>query len=293
MHQTLSPWFVSAGGVGTGLWVLVLAVCTTGPVKAENPNSDASGTEDRVADALQITTDAARQYDFQVAGTPPRSLRLHDESILKWSNPIAGEVYGNVFLWTDQGRPQVIGSIFQWYSPMTHGSHEFHSLASEPLTGARDGTLVWKSPGAGIRWQPVPDSTPPAESAAVRLRQARAISRAVQIEKTDRAGVSRRLRLLAQPLFRYSDASSNVRDGMLFVFVQGTDPEVFLMVEAIEAKAKLQWQFALVRMNSVKFVATYRDQEVWRTEIWPWNKVRNRRETYTSLGPFERETAGR
>ena len=66
-----------------------------------------------------------------------------------------------------------------------------------------------------------------ADSAAVRLRHARAISRGFQIEKTDRDDVSRRLRLLAQPVFRYGDDASDVIDGMLFVFVQGTDPEVF------------------------------------------------------------------
>ena len=298
MNQTTSPWHLAGGlvgprCVGAGWLVLVLAVCVMGPAEAEDGRLEASETEARVADALRTTTDAARQYDIQIAGSSPRTLRLHPASILKWSNPVAGEVYGNVFLWTDQGRPQVVGSLFQWYSPMTHGSHEFHSLSNEPLVASRGGLRVWTTSAPGVRWHPVAQSPSVADSPAVRLRHARAISRGFQIEKTDREGVSRRLRLLAQPVFRYGDDASDVIDGMLFVFVQGTDPEVFLMVEAKQNGAQAQWQFALVRMNSVSFVASYQDQEVWRTEIWPWSKVKNGREIYTSIGPFERDSVGR
>ncbi|QEF97261.1 hypothetical protein Mal15_13000 [Stieleria maiorica] len=256
-------------------------------VLAESPGDKDAATGDRVAQTLRISTAAARQYDFRLAGTPPRKLELHPASILNWSNPVAGEVYGNVFLWTDRGRPQLIGSIFQWYSPMTHGSHEFHSLSTEPLTGSRDGTHVWESPAAGVTWRPVPDAPAVAATPAQRLRHARAISRGFEIEKLDREGVSRQLRLLAQPIFRYGDESSDVRDGMLFVFVQGTDPEVFLMIEAEGKGQQPQWNYALARMNSVQFVASYQDREVWRTEIWPWSKVKNGREVYTTIGPFE------
>ena len=37
---------------------------------------------------------------------------------------------------------------------------------------------------------------------------------------------------LSQPLYRYGGDDSGVLDGGLFVFVQGTDPEVFLLIEA-------------------------------------------------------------
>ena len=39
------------------------------------------------------------------------------------------------------------------------------------------------------------------------------------------------LRLLATPLYRYRDTSPEGSDGALFAFVQGTDPEVLLLVE--------------------------------------------------------------
>jgi len=265
----------------------LLILWLTIPGRSEETQSDSG----RVGEALKVTTDAARLYEFEIGQEPPQKLTFHPKSILRWSNPVAGEVYGNVFVWTYDGRPEVIASIFQWYSPITHGSHEFHSLAVTPLVGSREGSKVWTSPTAGVQLRPVPDPPSVAGAPQTRLRQVRAISRGFRIQKTDRQDVSRELRLLAQPLYRYGGDESEVLDGALFVFVQGTDPEVFLMIEARRDGPRWQWQYALARMNSVKFVASYQDQEVWRTEILPWSQVKNGQEAYTSFGPFELKTA--
>ena len=275
---------MEAESMNRGVAAVLLTVVLIVQGRADEQDSDG-----RVNEALRVTTNAAKLYEFEVANTPSHRLVLHPNSILRWSNPVAGEVYGNVFVWTHNGRPEVIGSIFQWYSPNTHASHEFHSLTVHSLEGRRDNKLVWSSPEAGITFNPVPDQPAVADTQAIRTRQMRAISRRFQIQKTDREDVTRQLRLLAQPIYRYGGDNSDVVDGSLFVFVQGTDPEVFLIIEARQVGETRQWQYALAQMNSVKFVAKYQDQEIWRTEIWPWSKVKNGRETYTSFGPFERE----
>ncbi len=268
--------------VGTGLLFVFIS-----------PTSRADDTESktRINDADRVTTDAAKLYEFEIASQPPRILDFHPKSILRWSNPVAGEIYGNVFLWTEDQRPQVIGSIYQWYSPMTHGSHEFRSLAVEPLAGTRDGRAVWTSPEAGIAWNAVPESPPVADSRPLRLRQARAIARRFQVEKTDREKVTRELRLLAQPIYRYGSANSDVLDGSLFVFVQGTDPEVFLMIETRGKGQQRQWHYALARMNSVQFIASYQGHEVWRRNLMLWKKVKSGQGTYNAFGPFRGKAA--
>ena len=40
------------------------------------------------------------------------------------------------------------------------------------------------------------------------------------------------MRLLAQPIYRYENTKGDLIDGGLFVFVLGTDPEAFLLIEA-------------------------------------------------------------
>jgi hypothetical protein len=253
--------------------------------------SDEAEPATRSDEALQITTDAARTYEFELAGEQPRKIVLHTESILRWSNPVAGEVFGSVFVWTHEGRPEVIGSLHQWYSPLTHGSHEFHSLATGPVHGWRDKKSIWISQQPGIELRRVPDQQAVAESNLGHLRQMRAISRRFTVKKTDREGVSRDMRLLSQPIYRYPGNSSLVADGAIFVFVQGTDPELFLLVEARQVKDNWEWQYALARMNSVQFVARYQNRKVWQVDIWPWSKTKNGREPYTQFGPFERPAA--
>ncbi|MFK8115010.1 MAG: hypothetical protein AB8B91_22605 [Rubripirellula sp.] len=268
--------------------VLIVAWVSASSVADDVP-PDAQSREDHSSEALRITTDAAKLYEFELVNQPPRKLEFHPTSVLRWSNPVAGEIYGNVFVWTHGGRPTVIGSIYQWYSPMTHGSHEFQSLATEPLEGKREGANVWSSQQSGIQWSPVPAQRVVADSKLTRTRQLREMARRFQVRKTDREDVSRELRLLAQPLFRYGSDDSNVIDGSLYAFVQGTDPEVFLLIEARKVSGGVEWQYALARMNSVKFVARYQEQEVWRKERSIWKDVKSGREPYTAFGPFRGE----
>ncbi len=270
---------------------ILAAAFLLGQTIALAESEDSGSKINHRAEALQITTDAASNYEFELVADQPKPLVFHSESILRWSNPIAGEVFGSVYVWTHDGRPEVIGSLHQWYTPLTHGAHEFHSLASVPVRGERDGKLVWKSQEPGIDLRTLPAQQPVAESKLGRLRQMRAISREFTVEKTDREDVTRGLRLLSQPIFRYPGGSERVLDGTVFVFVQGTDPEVFLLVEARRVADNWQWQYAFARMNSVQFVAKHRNRQVWSTETWSWSKTKNGIEPYTQFGPFQRPNA--
>ena len=101
------------------------------------------------------------------------------------------------------------------------------------------------------------------------------------------------MRLLPQPLFRYGSEDSEVVDGALYAFVQGTDPEVILRLEARQTDDGPEWQYALARMNSVKFVAQYQGREVWRRELCVWKDVKSGGEPYVSFGPFHASATDR
>ena len=98
--------------------------------------------------------------------------------------------------------------------------------------------------------------------------------------KTDRQSLSRPLRLLTQPVYR---SESTDRDGALFAFVEGTDPEVFLLIEARAGDKGQTWHYALARMNSVEFRVAHRGHEVWSAPVIPWSLARNPREPYTLI----------
>ena len=88
------------------------------------------------------------------------------------------------------------------------------------------------------------------------------------------------MRLLNQPVFRYSSADPGIIDGAIFVFVEGTDPEAFLQLEALQAEKRAAWRFAFSRMNHAGFTGQYKSAEVWNVPVLPWATATNVREPY-------------
>jgi hypothetical protein len=285
-----SPIVRCAGSSLVGLWALVAIACAGAqPTPDENESQ-----QERLKQALDLSLRGAQSYEFTLQTPSSAPLKFRPEPVLRWSNPERGEIYGNVFLWTDRGRPEVVGSLFKWYTPFQHASHEFESLslggvAAQRDGAQRDGAQVWQATSPAIELKLVPDAPAPAESPVRRLSQMRQLAQQFAARSTDREGMELQLRLLTQPIYRYerpegADATSTEwSDGALFVFVQGTDPEVFLMLEAREHQGAPTWQFALARMNSIAFRVTYQDREVWSLPVLPWSDVSSHRGPYTSF----------
>ena len=73
------------------------------------------------------------------------------------------------------------------------------------------------------------------------------------------------LRLLTQPLLRYSDSESGVVDGAVFsAAANGTNPTVMFLVELQEVGAMQVWRFAVAAMTDGGLVVKYDGKEVWR-----------------------------
>jgi hypothetical protein len=105
-----------------------------------------------------------------------------------------------------------------------------------------------------------------------------------RVDATSREGDRAQLRLLAAPLYRYEETKGELIDGALFAFVEATDPEVILLIEARRARdGTLAWQYGLARLNSVKLQAFYQDREVWSAPELPWRQVQDRSQPYFSL----------
>ncbi|MCI0361337.1 MAG: hypothetical protein L0211_22875 [Planctomycetaceae bacterium] len=233
--------------------------------------------------ALKLTTAEAGKYAFTLQDGPRSTPKLVADPVLRWSNPAVGEIHGNVFLWTVDERPAVIGSLFKWFTPHTHMSHEFHSLAEVPLVGRYQDRDVWTAGSAGVKFAPLPDAPPPASTAPGRLLAMKRLAKDFAATKTERDGAKQELRLLTQPIYRYASPEHKILDGALFVLVQGTDPEVFLLLEARGWAGDETWHFAPARMNSVGFVLRYQDKEVWSAEIMPWSDISSHAQPYTSF----------
>ena len=147
--------------------------------------------------------------------------------------------------------------------------HGLGSLSRGTMLAKRDGVVVWHPEKPGVQFQPIPAGGAPAETPAARLRQMK--SMASQFSSTLlgwRGDNSDRevLRMLPQPLYRYESKRSDLLDGAVFAFVQGTDPESLLLIEAFKKDDGFEWQFAFALRTSGVLEGRHQDKIVWHSD---------------------------
>jgi hypothetical protein len=215
----------------------------------------------------------AADYEIKRGKEQQQKLDLKPEPVLFWSNPIRpGETNGSVFVWTYEGRAELVGTIF---SHLVRGqpdrkvvAHEFQSLSPEPLAGGRPGSPgKWSLVGYGLAPQVIPDAPPPASTAAGRLAQMRNLAREFSAS-TNLDGVEQELRLLPQPIHRNAKSVGEILDGSLFTFVTGTDPELMMVIEARPPadSERPVWHFAAGRFTDLALKLRHKGVELWTFE---------------------------
>jgi hypothetical protein len=208
----------------------------------------------------------AAEYEIR-SGDDPVLLPLQPNAVLYWSNPVRiGETNGAVFVWTREGRIEVVGTVFSYLDRQDQSkrviAHSFHSLSTKPLTAALGNRLFWSIPAAGIQPQEIPGAPPPASLASLRLLQMRELAREFTAASVQ-DGVERELRLLPQPIYRNAPGPQPTVDGALFTFVTGTDPELMLLIDVRETAAGPRWHYAAARFTDLSAKMWHKQSEVW------------------------------
>jgi hypothetical protein len=241
------------------------------PLRATPPETSETKSPDvRESDETMRLIDAELP-NWKITMGPARDvLKLEPKSVLKWANPGVGRVHGGVYLWTANGRPEVVLSLFKVWEPLWGFQAEMHSLSQDEMTVERDGKIMWQPNQPGLSFKDVPDSPESAGTPARRLQQIRALAKDFSASMIDyrrnELGERQELRLLPQPIYRYQSTDPDVPDGAMFTFVFGTDPEIFLLLEARRMNGALGWKYALARMNFDALTVLYKGREVWHAE---------------------------
>jgi hypothetical protein len=227
----------------------------TMPFAALRSEEESGEVKSAAAEWIARRQEAFQTYTFQM-GEDGNRLVLESRSILNWSNPERRAAKGGVFLWTYNGRPQLVACA---YMNRTNVDHEFQSLATLPIVAERNSRQVHRF-DPGIEWMPLKDAPRPAKRPALRLSQFRR-----QAERFDISFGAKdewtQARQLTQPVFVSEDQRV-----ALFLFVQGTDPECTLVL-AIEDDQK--WHYALARQTTFGLRAKLDDAIVWeRMPTW-------------------------
>lgn len=239
-----------------GLWVPMSVIGDEGEAAKKEAAAKRLAALKKMVEGVEITVGKA--------GT--EKLERVDESALRWSNPIVKIVDATVFIWTRDGRPEVVSQLADvtdlgvW--------HAYQSFSLEPIQAKRNGTIEWAPNDPGIEWKRAPTTEAPAKTPELRRVQMRKIAEKFQIND-DFEFQPNQLRLLPAPLYRYSIPKQGVKDGALFTYVLGTDPEVLLLIEARKEGDTDTWMIAFGRMTGYACQAKLDGKEYWSCKFQP------------------------
>lgn len=270
MQCLLKKMFILLVGV-----IIVPSMCSFAfSQKKDQSRQTEKTTSDGKSDVRKLIEKSLNWYELYPSDES--SIPMKSRVVMRWANNIRGSADGLTMIWTRKGRPETVACIYPWRGNLYH---EFDSLSRGTLVARREGDQVWQPKEPGLKFLDIPDASSPADSKVKRLRQMKKL--ASQFSSTMlgwRADNSDRedLRLLPRPLYRYDSKASDVLDGAVFAFTQGTDPESLLLIEAFQEAKKYKWQFAFVRRTSGALEGRFKGEIVWTAPKFPVSSNREK-----------------
>lgn len=259
---------------------LILTLLPSASLAQDAATTDDKSSAKKAISPLRKLMDESLAWDelfVNERSMTPMTMRV----AMRWANNTRGSEDGMTVLFLADGRPEAVCCVYPWVKSL---NHEFDSLSRGTLIAKRDGDVVWRPEKPGVQFQIVPEADAPTETPAARLRQMKSMANQFsstmlgwRADKGDRE----ELRLLPQPLYRYESKRGDVLDGAVFAFVQGTDPETLLLLEAFKSGDRIEWQFAFARRTSGELEGRHKGKVVWHADRFPDND--NPRSTHRSL----------
>jgi hypothetical protein len=270
---SMAAFFRSGCAVVVGLAsVVVVATIRAEPVAKEDAKKADQSAQDE-AYWQKLFREMAGEYEIVATGKAERKFPLRSAPVFRWNQPVRIADGGSVYVWLDEGRPAVVGTMFAWPDDVgnLHVAHEMHALTLGPMRASYAGKEIWSLEKPALAFRRVPGAALPAPTATQRLAQMRTLGREFTATSIDRKDGEWVLRLLGQPLYRYElkdgreqADGDELLDGAVLSFVQGTDPEILLILEARRDGDGSYWQYALARFSDYRLVVKHKDAEVWR-----------------------------
>jgi hypothetical protein len=177
-----------------------------------------------------------------------------------------------MWVWTHEGRPiafQKIEAMAHYKTDAPLWGYCFTSLADAPLAVEWNDARSFRTTEAGTESRPLPEAPLPAAKAVERKRQMRDIARGFSARIIEAASKrSEAMRLLPTPIFEFADAETKLPRGAVFGFSSnGTNPDLLVVLEAIERQGKAAWHFAPARMTNGGIQLAYREVRLTEMDV--------------------------
>lgn len=273
-----------------GSWICLLALINMGPcllAADEEVDSNASGEQ-----RLAYLTDLLSEFTLRPAGSdrPVERYDVTEHPLMRYSNPVRNFFSdGATFLWLHDHRP--VAAITLSIRGEGTVAAELTSLTAVPMICQRGELPFWTPQTGGLVFEPLDGEIAPAETAQRRALQLRKIARQFSFKAHRDEPVE--LRLLPKPLYHRADEAAGT-ELALFAYVEATDPEALLLVEAVrdQPNGQLHWKTTLAKMTSVPLTAYRNGSEVWHVPGY-WRNPRSMTDPYKEwmLGEYNEPTA--
>jgi hypothetical protein len=189
-----------------------------------------------------------------------RTTPLQAHVVSRWTNPARETFDAATVIWTASGRPKAVCCLYTGREDRGYLSLGPGMMSEVPVVAELDGIVIWAPQRLGesmTAFRRIPDAPSPPETAAQRLLQMRQLAKRFRAElaESDHGVVNLRLRLQPTPIYRYEltrqrGHSPDIRDGGVFAFVMGTDPEGLLLIEARGAMDDYHWEYSLEKRTA-------------------------------------------
>src|SRR4051794_38518299 len=202
----------------------------------------------------------------RLASDAEREIELIEQPLLTFGDSARANQNGSLWAFGKSGRPLAFLELYKGTQRTDRWVH------AAMLTGKS--LIVMKTP-LGDQWRPeklqiepiaIAEAPAPEAKEAQRLRQLRELARRFAAHEFWDPDNSRfELRLLAQPVHRFSDPKGGIQDAAAFVLAHGTNPEVILLAEAIGQDLQTaRWHYSLARVGSAEMHVEMNSKEVWK-----------------------------
>ena len=211
-----------------------------------------------ILDAMRVYATVDRN------GTPTTRI---SEPVLRYTDSTRQLSDSTLWIWGAAGRPTAIVAIE--YYPKNKIDKlwlcEVASLSTGQISVEYGRDINWTAKTPGLELARLEDAPAPAGQPGTRLTQIKQLQRRFTAHELASVEGRIELRPLVKPLYRYQDADAGVLDGAIVSFVNGTNPEVLLVLEARKTdKGAAEWQFGLAQMTGEAVLAELDGKEIWK-----------------------------
>jgi hypothetical protein len=241
----------------------VLAQPRAGAAQANEPAPEVTAETQAINEQVASLTFAAADPALAAA------FETVEQPLLSYSDPARGYAAAGLWRVGRTGRPLAFVGVEYWNAHdavPARISMEFLSLTDASFDLSDSRRVLWTPRSNGIEFHELTGPAAPASSDRMRLRQMKAAIQRFSVSERLR-GEPYTLRLLPNPIDRYSDPDAGILDAAAFAFAYGTNPEAIVLIECDDE----HWRFGVAHTSSAEVTVQIDDQEVLRLdELTAW-----------------------